>query len=453
MFKSLTMRNFKSWREIEHMRLAPITGLFGENSSGKTSILQLLLLMKQTAESADRAQVLDLGSERSPVSLGSYRDIVFGHKLQERISWSVDWLSPTSLEVASPTGNEPLLSGNEFGLDVAVRYRLRNIRTESVRYRFAGYRFSMSPLDERLDRYKLRVQPETFRLKRTLGRHWDLPAPDKFYGFPDQVKAYYQNAGFLSDLQLSFEDLLARTYYLGPLRKSPQRIYTWSGAQPEDVGHQGERAVEALLAARARKQMISRGRGHPRLSLQEMTAQWLRDLDLIHSFSVASVKTGSGLYQVRVRKEPRSALVLITDIGFGVSQVLPVLVLCYYVPRGSVVILEQPEIHLHPKVQAGLADVFIDAVKTRGIQILLESHSEHLVNRLQLRLGEGKITPADTALYFCERNEGESRLKELDVDMFGNISNWPRDFFGSPLKESAARLEAEIRRIEEDQVS
>ena len=60
-----------------------------------------------------------------------------------------------------------------------------------------------------------------------------------------------------------------------------------------------------------------------------------------------------------------------TDVGFGVSQILPVITLCYYAPPGSILLLEQPEIHLHPSVQAGLADVFIDAIKTRGIQIIL----------------------------------------------------------------------------------
>ena len=73
----LSLKNFKSWEKIDKMKLAPITGLFGTNSSGKTSILQLLLMMKQTVESADRLQVLDFGSDKSPANLGSFRDVVF----------------------------------------------------------------------------------------------------------------------------------------------------------------------------------------------------------------------------------------------------------------------------------------------------------------------------------------------------------------------------------------
>lgn len=135
-----------------------------------------------------------------------------------------------------------------------------------------------------------------------------------------------------------------------------------------------------------------------------------------------------------------------TDVGFGVSQILPVLVLCYYVPEGSIIILEQPEIHLHPSVQSGLADVFIDAMQNRGVQIILESHSEHLLRRLQRRIAEEVIDNTDVALYFCDTDSGHSRLSELGLDLFGNINNWPKDFFGDEFGEMAAMTEAAIKR-------
>ena len=137
---------------------------------------------------------------------------------------------------------------------------------------------------------------------------------------------------------------------------------------------------------------------------------------------------------------------LITDMGIGVSQVLPVLVLCYYVPEGSTIILEQPELHLHPSVQAGLADVFIDVIKHRNVQILLESHSEHLLRRLQRRIAEEEFKSEDAALYFCEMHAGESKLTPLAVDMFGDIHNWPADFFGDLLGEVVAAFDAGLER-------
>jgi predicted ATPase len=136
--------------------------------------------------------------------------------------------------------------------------------------------------------------------------------------------------------------------------------------------------------------------------------------------------------------------VLIPDMGFGVSQVLPVLVQCYYAPPGSTLIFEQPEIHLHPAVQSALADVFIDVMQHRQMQIIIESHSEHLLRRLQRRIAEKSLTRESIALYFCEMQEGQSRIRELEVDMFGSIRNWPRDFFGDLTEELLVVMEAQL---------
>lgn len=203
---------------------------------------------------------------------------------------------------------------------------------------------------------------------------------------------------------------------VGPLREYPKRQYVWAGAQPADMGQRGEKVIDALLASRERKQLIRRGQGKKSLTVEEYVAWWLRELGLIHSFEVEPVKVGGNLYQVWVQRSPGSAKVLITDVGFGVSQILPVLTLCYYVPEGSTILMEQPEIHLHPMVQSGLADVFIDAVKKLNIQIILESHSEHLLKRLQRRIAEEELAVSDAALYFCEMRDGRSSLKHPAPD-------------------------------------
>jgi predicted ATPase len=161
--------------------------------------------------------------------------------------------------------------------------------------------------------------------------------------------------------------------------------------------------------------------------------------------TVDSIGNGSGLYEVRVKRGPKTPDGLITDVGFGASQILPVLVLCYYVAEGSTILLEQPEIHLHPSVQMGLADVFVDVMKNRDIQIILESHSEHLLTRLQRRLA-GALGRDQVALYFCTAGSSGSELQPLDLDMFGNITHWPKDFFGDRFGETAAMQEAGLNR-------
>jgi predicted ATPase len=104
--------------------------------------------------------------------------------------------------------------------------------------------------------------------------------------------------------------------------------------------------------------------------------------------------------------------------------------------------MEQPEIHLHPTVQAGLADVFIDAIKTRKIQIILESHSEHLLRRLQRRIAEEQLSADSASLYFCNMRNGSSQLEHLELDIFGNITNWPDGFFGDEFTEIASMTRA-----------
>ena len=147
-----------------------------------------------------------------------------------------------------------------------------------------------------------------------------------------------------------------------------------------------------------------------------------------------------------VHQTSTSPPVLLTNVGFGVSQVLPVLALCALADEGSILILEQPEIHLHPAVQAGLADLLIDVIKNRNIQIILESHSEHLLTRLQRRIAEETLTPDNVALYFTHIEDGESKLEELQIDQYGNISNWPQDFFGDIMGDVVAMTEAAMHR-------
>jgi predicted ATPase len=144
--------------------------------------------------------------------------------------------------------------------------------------------------------------------------------------------------------------------------------------------------------------------------------------------------------------------VALPDVGFGVSQVLPALVQAFYYAPGSTVWMEQPEIHLHPQVQAELADVFISAIhayedgQPRNVQLIIETHSEHLLNRLQRRIAEGELRADEVAIYFAKSTDAEATLETLQVDEFGEITNWPRDFFGDEMADIVARTEAAARR-------
>jgi len=451
MLTSLRFKNFKSWSDTQDLPVAPLTGLFGPNSSGKTSILQVLLMLKQTAESQDVRRVLHFGDERSYADLGTYPDIVTAHDTTGPLTLSFTWRLPTDLEVPDPERpSKPLYRTREVTFDATVLGEKGRPVVERFSYTFQSHQFGMSRRRTNADKGKHRYDllHGDYPARRVQGRAWPLPQPVKLYGFPNEAVGYYQNTGFLPTLALSFEELFSRVAYLGPLREYPKRSYVWSGERPLDVGRRGELAIPALLAAEAEGLTSGRGKGRGRryAPIQRRIVEWLKQADIIHSFSLRPIAKNRKDYELRVKKAPTSAEVLITDVGFGVSQLLPVLVLCYYVPEGSIILLEQPEIHLHPSVQASLADVFIDVVKNRGVQIIIESHSEHLLRRIQRRIAEGELENDQTAMYFCGMENGTSTAETLHLDLFGNITNWPQGFFGDELSEAAATVQAQMER-------
>jgi len=453
MLTKLRAKNFKSWKDTGELELAPLTGLFGSNSSGKTSILQMLLMLKQTVESPDRRRVLHTGDERSLVDLGTYFDLIHGHQENASLDFSYSWNVVKPIVIYDPEQlNKELFSISDFTFKYKIIGEGGRAVVDSFLYEFERYKFGMKRLPGNeignaiKDQYEL--VHDNYNAKKIRGRAWPLPPPVKCYGFPDEATGYYQNTGFLSDFVLSFEESFSNMTYLGPLREYPKRSYLWAGERPLDVGRRGEQAMAALLAARAEKIKIGRlvkkqRRYEP---LEDRILEWMREMNLIYSFSLDPVAKHRKEYECRVKKTATSSEVLITDVGFGVSQILPVLVLCYYVPEHSTILLEQPEIHLHPSVQAWLADVLIDVVNERNVQIIVESHSEHFIRRLQRRIAEEKIAPDKTALYFCRVENGESRIERLQIDLFGNILNWPEQFFGDELGDLAEKTRATMRR-------
>jgi len=443
MFKQISMTNFKSWRETGPVRMAPLTGFFGANSSGKSSLLQMLLLLKQTAESNDRNLVLNTGSiQTGYVNLGTAHEITFGDATA--MSFSVAWTLNSKPELAIPIPDEPRnLIIDSLSFETEIHAETKNVYVKSLKY-WQEENFSVAMDRKGNNRYTIRVYVNDSEPRRPSHRPRVLMRAEKCYGFSDEALLYYQDTSYLRSLEFAFERHFQNLHYLGPLREYPQREYRWGGERPTNVGLKGERAISALLAGKSEKVYdgYRKSKGN---RLETRIAQWLVDLDLASSFLVEPIDD-STLYRVLLKRTDNSPETLITDMGIGVSQVLPVLVLCYYVPEGSTIILEQPELHLHPSVQAGLADVFIDVIKHRNVQILLESHSEHLLKRLQRRIAEESYQSDDAALYFCEMRNGESKLTSLELDMFGEIRNWPDDFFGDLLGEMVAAFDAGLER-------
>lgn len=438
MITRLRVENFKSWRQAD-LPFSKITAFFGANSSGKTSILQLLLLLRQTVESSDPSIPLFLGDRESLVDLGTFYDLIHQHDLSKTLRWELEWQVKSRIlfDVRDVQHIQHAAEVGWEGVDQAGRMVVRSI----------SYRFDRRQVAYRRESkgYAVNSEPSDM-LVRAIGRPPRHKEPIKCYGFPDSVRVAFQNAEPLFELAHEFTSLTQRIYYLGPLREYPQRQYLWSGAEPSDVGERGENTIAALLTSRRQGKTIPRKKRRSQ-TVEEAVAEQLKKLGVIDSFDVRTISEGSRLYEVKVRLTPQSPEVSLVDVGFGISQMLPVIALCYFVPKGSIVILEQPEIHLHPAVQMRLADVLIDAMHRNGIQIILESHSEHLLTRLQRRVAEGAVSNKDVQFYLCQFDGRESIAQPLELDLYGRISNWPEDFFGDLLSEAIEAQKARIQRI------
>lgn len=255
MIRELQIRCFKSWENTGLLKFAPLTGFFGTNSSGKTSILQLLLMLKQTVESVDRKRVLHTGDNISIVDLGTFSDLIHSHRTESILEISISWDLLDTLKIKDPEKKDKnLFELTDLRFDVEIEGESGSPTVRRFSYSFGDNVFGMEMQLKRGKKYEYKLISDPYHPTRERGRAWPLPSPIKFYGFPDEVSAYFQNVGFLSDIVLEFEGMFGRTAYLGPLREYPKRIYTWAGEEPSDVGRKGELAVAAVLAARGREQ-------------------------------------------------------------------------------------------------------------------------------------------------------------------------------------------------------
>lgn len=447
MLTQLRFQNFKSWRDTKEIRMAPLTGFFGANSSGKTAILQFLLMLKQTTEVSDRNCVLFAGDSNSYVDLGTSYDFVHRHEFPSEMTFNMRWKSKNPL--TEKTRLRPFNNFSSIPIELifgaSILIQPDQIRVKNFLYECDADNNHIElgiQTTEDKEYYAIIEKDNSFKSLSESANAKVYP-PEKFYIFPksssllavpDVLKRKFSQ----NQWELSLEQQFQSIYYIGPLRDYPQRIYNWSGYRPDNMGKGGENFVSAILASNQQN-----------LELQTKVAHWLKELRLIHDFKIESIGRKGQQYEILVQSKPNSPEASLADVGFGVSQILPILVLCYYVPEGSTIILEQPELHLHPFVQAGLADVFIDVIKNRNLQIILESHSEHLMRRLQRRIAETAqgLTNDDTALYFCNVDDtSTSHLETLQIDPYGNITNWPENFFGDEMGDLIAMTEAAMQR-------
>lgn len=425
MIDQLHLRRIKAWHDSGPVQLAPVTMLLGSNSSGKSTLLQSLLLLRQTALAPDRSVHLNLGTDegRDAVHIGRFSTLLAqGLPAPQQCSIALQWQRPEGERGARGR------YACTWGATAQGAPVVQTLELASVARSFRLVRRAHGA-------YALYVDGAT----RPRGVGPEL-APERAIALPPQALALLgADAQHLQDLSLALYRTLESLIHLGPLRRLPARELAWSGAAPGELGPDGQHAGAALLAS-------ALVRSPQQGSVLRSVAHWLERMGMAEQLSVQPVGR-TGRYELLVHHDGVAAN--LRDVGVGVAQVLPVLAVAYSAAPGSTVLVEEPELHLHPLAQAVLAEMFAEVSQQRQVQFVVETHSEHLFRRMQTLIARRQLSTAQCRMLFVERRGAQAVLTPLDVDAFGAVRNWPPRFFGDAMGEAREQARARLQRLRE----
>ena len=508
MLHALELENFKAFGKRVRIPFAPITLIFGENSAGKSTILQALYLLKQTLESREPTGV-PLLLQNGIVDLGSFQEMLFDHDLDRTLSIRVGIVIDES-DMGFPLFNRDLISielnFSRPSLKESVRLDQIGIydgdsskciskfkplgRLTSESMRFDSYS-PLLPLTlaecvwltqepeywEPLFKYCKERQESMLQILRSRVQNLlkDDSEKDPFFigdsldslnnlielfslDFEDfdletfTSKIHKEEMNSLLGV-LIFVPVMSQSNYTGvqsgtsdtnqlaiiagkglirtleqffpmsPIRERPKRSYLFSGTDPDNVGYYGGSLPDILFR---------------NSELVEDTNKWLKRLGIDYELEVKSIGTHSDDFQVRLIDTRRSdrISVALADVGYGISQLLPFIVQSL-VSEKRIISIEQPEVHVHPKLQADLGDLLAEAIKEpRHNRFIIETHSEHLILRLQRLVRQKQIEPEDVSVIYVSRKHGGAKALRLHLDEDGDfIDDWPDGFFTERLRE------------------
>lgn len=241
--------------------------------------------------------------------------------------------------------------------------------------------------------------------------------------------------------------LATNVRYLGPLREEPRAAYPDSPEGDDTyVGVKGE-FTASVLQRHGKRRISAPTPDGDRRTLQLITHvnRWSEFLEIGQSFTVSD--QGRFGIQLQVRQTDVRGDLDLTSVGTGVSQLLPVIVMCLQAPIGALLLIEQPELHLNPKVQQRLAD-FLLAIARSGRHLIVETHSEYLISRLRLHIAQDQEDEVQNliGIYFAERTDGATTYNPVITNEYGGVDDWPDNFFDQATDEAHAILSAAVRK-------
>ena len=395
----IAVKGFKSIAEEREIDIRPLTILAGANSSGKSSIMQPLLMLKQTLE--------------APYDPGPL--LIDGPNVQ--FTFAEQFLSATS-EKQARCFQIRIKTYNIFASDsVTTTFRkgqqgieIANMIMESERWDGSQQRLNLYP----------DMPPEEIKSQADQHRKLDEDSDDIVRRSRCFLDFGSEDGEITLNITEDIEYHIVQTIHLPRLRGNPERNYKLANTQPWYPGTFENYVVSFVYEWQETKDKRLKTLGDA-----------LRTLGI--SGTVGTERINDAHIELQVGRLPHDStyetnMVNIADVGFGVSQVLPILVALIAAEQGSLVYIEQPELHLHPRAQVALARVLADAAK-RGVRVVAETHSSLLLLGIQTLVAEGKLSPDLVKLHwFTRREDGVTEVNSVDLDKAGAYGDWPVDF-------------------------
>ena len=448
---SISVQGFKSIAEETGIEVRPLTILAGANSSGKSSIMQPLLLLKQTLEASyDPGPLLLNGPNAKFTSVNQFISRLQNHPDGQTFSVAIGHERYQTHKIAFVLTEEQTLEIGEMitsegrrSLKLMPNQKADDL--EKAISKFVPKKTTMPRLPKGLlwavyrDRCFLGI---TILARKHTGESVFAGVAESEV-IPTILSAVFSSLVFraLSSILSSPHQELQRMIHVPGLRGNPERVYKRTATGPYFPG-----TFENYVAT-----IIAHWQANNDVRLKTLS-ELLNDLGLTWKVSATAVddtqielRVGRHLKPARFFEKLRSRpedLVSVADVGFGVSQVLPVLVALLIAEPGQLVYLEQPELHLHPRAQCQLGRILADAAK-RGVKLIVETHSSLVLRSLQTIVAQRTLNPDLVKLHWFSRNDdGVTSIRSADLDENGAFGEWPEDFGEVEMAAEGAYLDA-----------